>query len=324
MNSSIEMTQLTLPSRREYEALISGFLKDIEFSIPETTLDYSLEEPVIFHFLSQPWDSLVQQEAIKRAKYTSVALGVVYSYVPRDHKIAYGILSTYMFLIDDCGIELIPGLDEFETRLIQGKPQESPVLNSMLKFLGTMDLYFGPYARAMISKSMVEFVSSRLIENRYNKLVKIPCTGAISFPQYFRQRAGIPEPYAQFAFPQQLYPEEVFLETYLPILADIADFVSYANDILSFYKETMVEDEDMNYICNLARARQITVLDALRVASDKALQCVRTIRAFLGQANGQGILDTTEQFIQAYVGRHVVEARYKLSDLDIEILRMEG
>jgi predicted ATP-dependent protease len=116
----------------------------------------------------------------------------------------------------------------------------------------------------------------------------------------------------------------VFLETYLPILADIADFVSYANDILSFYKETMVEDEDMNYICNLARARQITVLDALRVASDKALQCVRTIRAFLGQANGQGILDTTEQFIQAYVGRHVVEARYKLSDLDIEILRMEG
>lgn len=318
------MTQLTLPSRREYETLISDFLEGIEFSLPETALDYSLEEPVASHFLSQPWDELVRQKAIKRAKYASVGLGVVYAHVPREQKIAYGIFSTYMFLIDDCDIELIPGLDEFGTRLIQGKPQESPVLKSMVTFLDVMSQYFGPYARAMISKSIVEFIGSRLIENRYHKLMNIPCVGAISFPQYFRQRAGIPEPYAQFVFPQQLYPEEIFLETYLPILADIADFIGHANDILSFYKETIVGDEEMNYICNFARASQISVLDSLRLTSDKAVHCVKNIRAFLYQAKCLRILNLTEHFIQAYVGQHVAEMRYKLSDLVIRGLKVEG
>jgi hypothetical protein len=125
---------------------------------------------------------------------------MVYPFVTKDTKVVYGIFSTYMFLIDDSDSELDEGLREFEKRLIQGEPQKSPVLESFLKFLNDMGANFGPYSRAMISKATVEFVCGRLLENRYNGVVAPPA-GALSFPQYFRQKAGIPEPFAHFAFP---------------------------------------------------------------------------------------------------------------------------
>lgn len=310
--------QLSVPSQNDYEHIVSRFLKDIGYFKPSITPDLSLEKPVTSYFGSQPWEPLIKDQAVKRAKRSAVELGMIYPFVSKEHKIACSIFITYMFLIDDCELGLIPGLEEFETRLIQGKPQESPVLTSMLEFLGKMGTLFGSYGRIIISKSMVEFIGGRLVENRYEGSM-VPPVGALRFPQYFRRKASIADPFAHFAFPQQLYPEEVFLEEYLPILPDAADFVSFSNDIISFYKETMTGVEDLNYICNFAHVRQISLLEALRITSEKAVQCVRNIRAVLSKSKYPELLDTTELFLQSYVACHFNLPRYKLGELDIRV-----
>ncbi|KAH8587151.1 isoprenoid synthase domain-containing protein [Bisporella sp. PMI_857] len=283
--------ELSLPCKEEYANILSTFLGGINFSMPMTTPDLSLEQPVISHFESQPWDAVLIRKATQKAKWASTGLGMVYPYVTNDAKVMYGIFSTYMFLIDDSDSELDVEFREFEKKLVRGEPQESPVLESLLKFLDDMGTCFGPYSRAMISKSMVEFVTGRVLENRYNG-VMVPPVGALSFPQYLRQKAGIAEPYAHFAFPQHLYPEESYLEQYLPIIPDICDFSMTVH--------------------------RISVSASLRLTCDKVVQSVNTIRTVL--SHHPPMLDSTEQFMQAYVAWYINQARYKLADMDIRSL----
>ncbi|KAF8534190.1 hypothetical protein BDD12DRAFT_896819 [Trichophaea hybrida] len=50
-----------------------------------------------------------------------------------------------------------------------------------------------------------------------------------------------------------LFPEELYLETYLPAIPSIIELVNGINDIMSFYKESVVGTEENTFMMNTAR-----------------------------------------------------------------------
>ncbi|KAJ5872618.1 uncharacterized protein N7529_004971 [Penicillium soppii] len=282
--------------------------------MPTAKYDFSLEQPVMAYFESQPWHPHQIQKAVQMGKWMSTGLGLCYPFVSKEAQVAIGIFSTYVLFIDDLSKELQHALLEFETNLICGKPQPCSILQSLVEFLPDIGQYYGPYARGMIAKATIEFINGCLLECYYDGKM-VPPIGALNFPSYFRLKTGYAEPHTHFVFPEGIYPEESYLKCYLPILPDLCNFINYGNDILSFYKESMVSNERLNYICNYSKVHGLTISDSLRSVCRETAQNLKNIRAVL--SNEPEILKTTEMFVQGYIAWYLNQTRYKLADMVI-------
>ncbi|OBT75119.1 hypothetical protein VF21_05496 [Pseudogymnoascus sp. 05NY08] len=249
--------------RKDLGEILSGFLCSIDFYMPPFDYDFSLEEPVMDHFEVQPWPEAYGKKAVKMAKWMSTGIGMCYPFADRETQIAYGIYSVYVLLICDITRELGSSMDRFAVNLVLGNPQESPVLQSLVDWLGGSLSYQGPFAAAMSIKSVIEFIRGCIIERDYDGNIALP-RGAINFPEYFRSKTGIAEPFTHFCFPEALYPESEYLHVYLPALQDICDYINHTNDILSLYKESIVGEERLTYIPNYAQTHGLSLTDALR------------------------------------------------------------
>lgn len=301
-------------SKEEYADILSHFLKDIDFEMPSWGYDHSLEQPVVEYFQTQKWEPHSKKKAVVMAQWMSTGLGMCYPFVNRESQIAIGIFAVYVLLIDDLAPHMSDALSEFQERLITNRKQKSDILQSLVNFLPTIGRFFGSYANAMITKSTIVFVYGCLLEQQYSDKSVAP-PEAYSFPSYFRQKTGYAEPHAHFAFPQELYTEEACLKKYLPIIPDLCDFINYVNDVLSFYKESMVGSEKTNFICNYSNVHDISIQDALRRTCSFVVENARRIRKIL--AAYPEMLDTTNQFMRGYVAWYINQSRYRLSDFQI-------
>jgi len=303
-------------SKEEYGKILSKFLKDVDFYMPPPEYDFSLEEPVMAYFASQPnWPSHLTAKAVYMAKWMSTGLGMCYPFAQKDIQVAYGIHATYVLFIDDIVHELGDALDEFEARLVSGRPQKSPILQSLVYFLLENSTYMGPYAAAMNTKATIEFICGCIMERDYDGKVEPP-VGAKKFPGYFREKTGYTEPYAHFCFPEATCPEKEYLHVYMPCIQDLIEFISYANDILSFYKESVVGDERLNYVCNIANTHGLSISDALKLVCENVTENVLTVRKVL--EHYPEMRDSVDEFFRGYIAWYLNQKRYKLTDIEVK------
>ncbi|CZT48377.1 uncharacterized protein RSE6_09062 [Rhynchosporium secalis] len=311
-----ELDKLGDVSKEEYAEILSKFLSDVDFFMPPQEYDFSLEEPVMEYFAKQPnWPAHLTAKAVYMAKWMSTGLGMCYPFAEKDIQVAYGIHATYVLFIDDIIHELGDSLDEFAARLVTGQPQKSPILQSLVNFLLDNSSYMGPYASAMNTKATIEFISGCMMERDYDGKI-VPPVGAKKFPGYFREKTGYTEPYAHFCFPEKTCPEKEYLHVYLPCVMDLIEFISYANDILSFYKETVVGDERLNYICNIANTHGLSASDALKLVCQQVTDNVLTTRKVL--KDYPEMLATTDEFFRGYIAWYLNQTRYKLTDIAVK------
>ncbi len=321
VDSASELSDLGNVSKEEYGQILSKFLSDIDFYMPPFGYDFSLEGLVMAYFERQPnWPSHLTQKAVHMAKWMSTGLGMCYPFANKDIQVAYGIHATYVLFIDDIIHELGDALDEFEARLVSGRPQKSPILQSLVGFLLDNGTYMGPYAAAMNTKATIEFVCGCIMERDYDGKV-VPPLGAKKFPGYFREKTGYTEPYAHFCFPEAMFPERNYLQVYMPCIQDLIEFISYANDILSFYKESVVGTERLNYVCNIANTHGLGAADALRLVCKNVTENVLTTRKVL--KGYPDMRDTVDEFFRGYVAWYLNQQRYKLTDILVKDLKGE-
>ncbi|KAK3208313.1 hypothetical protein GRF29_77g339559 [Pseudopithomyces chartarum] len=315
-SAASELSGLGNVSKEEYGQILSKFLADVDFYMPPFEYDFSLEDPVMAYFARQPnWPTHLTEKAVYMAKWMSTGLGMCYPFAKKDIQVAYGIHATYVLFIDDIIHELGDALDEFEMRLVSGKPQKSPILQSLVDFLLSNNTYMGPYAAAMNTKATIEFICGCIMERDYDGKV-IPPFGAKKFPGYFREKTGYTEPYAHFCFPEAMFPEKEFLHVYMPCIQDLIEFISYANDILSFYKESVVGDERLNYVCNVANTHGLNAVDALKKVCAEVTDNVLTTRKVL--KNYPEMVDTVDEFFRGYIAWYLNQKRYKLTDIVVK------
>ncbi|KAF2108425.1 isoprenoid synthase domain-containing protein [Lophiotrema nucula] len=298
--------------RAEYGDIVSRFLKNINFHVPTSDYDMSIQALAMEHFRSQPgWDPRLKQRAIQMTKPISVGVAMCFESMPKETRLAFGIHASYVLFIDDVARELGSALDEFESRLVAGEPQGSPVLQSLVNFLIDINrTHLSPFAAAMNTKAAIEFISGLIMERDYDGMIRLP-VGATKFPAYFRQKTGFTEPYGHFCFPEVMFPAKKYLACFLHLgLPDLNDFINYTNDILSFYKESVLGGERLNYICNVASTRGVSSGDALRLVCRDVEQSVETIRNVLRGHNE--LLEVVEEFFRGYVAFHLNQPRYML------------
>ncbi|KAF7122242.1 hypothetical protein CNMCM5793_000199 [Aspergillus hiratsukae] len=231
-----------------------------------------------------------------------------------DVQVAYAIFSTWTLFIDDIGGEIEDALKAFERNLIHGKPQSTPILQSYVEYLQGFEKLFGPYSGAVVSTTATSWIYGSVIELKYEGKIKPPA-GAFNFPRFVRDKCGIAEPNFHMVFPEELFPEESHLEIFLPIIPDLNDCINYINDVLSFYKETVVGPERFTYICNLAEVQSISIQDALRLTCAGIIQNMRNIRKVLSRC--PQILDAADQFLCGYISWHLFQDRYRLSEIEL-------
>ncbi|PSN73294.1 terpenoid synthase [Corynespora cassiicola Philippines] len=311
----MELSHLGNVSKEEYGEILSKFLIDIDFYMPPFGYDFTLENLVMEYFQKQPnWPAHLTKRAVGMAKWMSTGLGMCYPFAEKDIQVAYGIHATYVLFIDDIIHELGDALDEFEARLVKGQPQKSPILQSLVNFLLDNDTYMGPYAAAMNTKATIEFICGCIMERNYDGKIKPP-VGAKKFPGYFREKTGYTEPYAHFCFPEAMYPEKDYLHVYMPCVQDLIEFISYANDILSFYKESVIGPERLNYVCNIANTHGLSASDALKLVCKNVTENVLTTRQVL--KDYPDMVDTVDEFFRGYVAWYINQTRYHLTDIEI-------
>ncbi|KAB8204801.1 isoprenoid synthase domain-containing protein [Aspergillus parasiticus] len=191
----------------------------------------------------------------------------------------------------------------------------------MLRFIGEeIPKFYGSFASDMIRKSIIEFACSCVVENEHHgKIIASRTTPDV--PYYFRQKTGLSEAYAFFSFPETLFPEKAVLPVYLPVISDIERYINLANDLLSFYKECVVGEEQFNYFHSHAKSNRITPVESLRSAATDLTRCIHDVKAALSAY--PAFSASVTQVFHGYVVYHCSSSWYRLSELNLRNIRAD-
>ncbi|OQE26884.1 hypothetical protein PENFLA_c006G10653 [Penicillium flavigenum] len=83
-------------------------------------------------------------------------------------------------------------------------------------------------------------------------------------PMYLRTKIGGAEILLHLLFPNSVFPEEEYVMQYFPVTLELVLAIDFTNDILSYYKEFYVGDEQGLFIANLADTHHVQHLDILQ------------------------------------------------------------
>lgn len=149
---------------------------------------------------------------------------------PFDVKLHIAIYSWLAIYIDDdeAGTDDLAG---FQTRFYKGEAQPSALLERFAENLRDMSAYFEPLVTNFIVLSSLQFVNATLLERRGEFLGLQHCSEASGWPDYIRDRSGVPEAFAYFIFPRAQCPD---IGAYMQGIPDMMIYINYANDVLSY------------------------------------------------------------------------------------------
>ncbi|KAI9042827.1 uncharacterized protein KD926_004892 [Aspergillus affinis] len=312
-------------TKKQYEEICTNFLDSINYRLPSHTSDVSLYDAVT---------DLIRGHGIEPQKATSIArtgtaaAEFFYPLHPRATKLEIATFTALFFVTEDLTESCLDGLKNFRQNLVLGNPQPR-VLQSWLDSNRRLDAHYPQFSVDRITHGMMSYVSSVTIEKLVPESFFSPgvcggCGGsndikAPQFPRYFRGMTGIPDVFAYFILTDELY--SLSRLTRLTFMApDLNDFTNGVNDLLSFYKESVVGDETGNFVHQEAFVRDTGISTVLeRLAED----IVKRIENILDTASRDVVLlEFTEAYIMGYIAFHLREPRYRFSELDIPCLQL--
>ncbi len=249
-------------------------------------------------------------------KWGSMYGDVVHPFLRRENRLALGIHGSYLIWLDGAGPSMIDALKVFREHCTSQKErgQLHVVLHHFADHVDHLCTFYGPYVGDMIWVATFQFISGCVVELLQRKRVEIP-RSAVSFPRYQRYKTGTAEAFSYTIFPADEFPEEEWLLMMMYVIPDINDIVDIGNDLLSFYKEHVVGDEQFTYVCNYASCHNVSLLESLSDARDLVLNSVERVRKTL--ATHPKMLDFFNRWLEGYLDYHwIFEARYHLQEME--------
>ncbi|KAG8421886.1 hypothetical protein J3458_003722 [Metarhizium acridum] len=300
--------------KRQYADILRRYLRGISYQTLSCVYDPSIEKAVVRHFRTLNFSTDFVERIMPIIHASAWIATSTYSFTPPNVQEAIAIYTSLAIAIEDTSKEYTDDLESFQLRLFNRQPQPNQLLQAMVDFIDVLRGIYGPFACDMIAKSTAEFISICAFERKYGGTLR-PSSSSPDFPYYLRLKTGVAEVYAFFAFPEVLYLEDAFLHVYIVAIPDIARYLNLGNDLLSFYKESIVSDERLNYIYNHSRASNSTPLQSIWSTHLALITCVQNIRKTL--STSPQTWRNIDQLINGYVMYHFGASRYKLSDLGI-------
>ncbi len=133
-------------------------------------------------------------------------------------------------MVDSSAHQILPDIECFHQRFATGEPQPTPLLESYAQSLRSTFNYWDPTTASIIVSSSINFLNACALEVRPEIEHMTPTRGGQKWPLYFREKSGVGDTYALFAFPKALYPD---LSCFIEAIPDLSMHVCFVNDILS-------------------------------------------------------------------------------------------
>lgn len=301
-----------------YKAIVQDFLTAAGFELPPYAPDAALDQEVMDVCLAL--EDLPAKRMRGIARLGAAAARWFYPRHPRALQAALGTFTALAFAIDDLGHLFPDALRTYRARLVTGQPLDAPVMRALVvQAHAVATRYYDTWDGDMIVKAVLEFFSANLVELERGARLR-PTGDSPAFTSYFRLKSGVAEPFAYFIFPlaRSRRPGDC---AHLPLIPDLMAFMDEVNDLMSFYKESMVGDERDNAIYMHAGAQGQGLTQALLDYRASALELIARIRAFAAQHEDAGIKDQVDEFLNGYMAFHLTYPRYRLSELGLSHAR---
>ncbi|KAF2971951.1 hypothetical protein GQX73_g1538 [Xylaria multiplex] len=234
-----------------------------------------------------------------------------YRNLPLEVRVFAGILTWLAVLIDDIAQKDPEEWYQFIPRFHASTRHPSALAREFDCWLRTAYEHYPPVVANFIVSSFLNFVNTSALEG--GEVPKVTHTaGGRFWPNYLREKNSIAEGYAWMTFPKAICPD---VSCYIEAIADMAIYISFTNDILSFYKEECEGDKD-NYMHNRTSYEDVSVFEVFEKVIREGLDAQRRIML---------VLDGKEPYAKywndhalGYMGMHKTTERYKLRDLGLD------
>jgi hypothetical protein len=228
-----------------YKNIINHFIAVSSFKRPAYQHEEEFEQEVIR-------GCTAVQDPLKRERLARLGAKAAKSLYPshsREAQIVIATFSALMFSVDDLGKSFPDALRSYREKLILGQPQENKQVADFLKLTFQMKPWLDNFAVDMVFKAQLEFLSANLVENEHGQQI-CPNESTPHFVRnYFRLKTGICEAYAFFVWPSETMAKaSPHACTPLAVMPDLMTWIDDANDLMSFYKESVVGNEQDNAV----------------------------------------------------------------------------
>ncbi|KAK9859158.1 isoprenoid synthase domain-containing protein [Penicillium brevicompactum] len=230
------------------------------------------------------------------------------------------LFTTFLLYLDDTAEQdlesILPDLQRVSSGAYNGfhtlKCDDS-VVTLWLELVATeTGKFYGPYSSGVITKGLVDFMLGNTVESNLAAGLNLPAKFGQRASKFVRDKTGAGEVYAHFIFPEHLAEESGHLPTYIPFIACMLEIIDDINDILSFYKESVVGTETNTNIMNRARTSCCSGHDILKQICGEVAETMNVVNTGLTEKGIAGKL--WRDFVDGYIIWHICENRYRLKE----------
>ncbi|KAI2786537.1 hypothetical protein POX_g08923 [Penicillium oxalicum] len=296
------------------KSLIKSFLEGVDFDRHAPLVkDSELEVAVWAYFKSQNLGPKIEK-AVHRVLKLSVTLTLnAYKSLPFENKVLCAIQFLYMFLVDDIALSFLDELRSFCQNFALNNDHHHPLLNGFDKHLRYLGRFYGPYCHSTIIKSAFDYVNGRIIEYEMEQSDFKFSAKTRLMPMFLRTKVGAAEILISLLWPKASYPEQENLIRFFPVVQELVLFTDFTNDILSYYKEFIIEQETGNFVANFSETHGLSHLDVLKHLTSYAPQVVHSVYEILGSR--EDMKRVVRDYINGWILLCTSHRRYHLFEL---------
>ncbi|KAI0869874.1 isoprenoid synthase domain-containing protein [Hypoxylon argillaceum] len=245
----------------------------------------------------------------------SFNVGVYYAHLcfpshPLNIRVYTGIYTWLAVLVDD-GACKDPNLwQNFMIRFQTGLEQVTLLAQAWADYLRLSYKYYSPIVANFIVTSSLNFTNANALEGSELPFMS-RTTGGKNWPYYLRDKDGLSEAYVWMTFPKELYPD---ISSYMEAIPDMNKYISFTNDILSFYKEEKAGEED-NYMHSRASYEGKDIYTVFKEVIQENIDAHRRIQVVLCGREPYG--RAWHEHAMGFVAMHKAMGRYRLHELGL-------
>jgi hypothetical protein len=311
----------------ETARILEGWLRDIEFDLRQPLKPY----PTELYDQLREWilcQGLEEYQLVLLLRLLPACTSAADSCYPRasfDLKRYIALHTTFFLYVDDRAEKdlekVLPDLRCIASKSIRGLhsiPCKDAAIALWLNLVvSETDHFFGPYSTGVITKGFLDFILVNIVEADLAKSLTLPAKFASRSSQFIRDKTGAGEVFAHFLFPDHLITESQHLQTYIQFVPLMVDIINHVNDILSFFKESVVGSDENTHIMNMARAVGCAPQEILKKVCLEMAEAIKVIQISLRDI--PNVREIWNEFVNGFIMWHIYHDRYRLKELGLII-----
>ncbi|KAM0153611.1 hypothetical protein ACHAQE_007542, partial [Botrytis cinerea] len=268
----------------------------------------SFESTVRQHFYEQPWIKQRRKRFEAIVFFSCAAPRMWFS--PRlqgGFEVLYTIHFIYTFLVDDEELQVSD-----YTSLVTMETAPAPFMVSFRSHLDKMKKHFSGKEYWYFLKGLIDFILMTRIENLIHGRVHTLSKSSVHFPWYWKQLATSAAPHTTMVLRNH---SDLVLKK--QIECELERYMSFINDLCSWYKERVIRDE-VTYEEMNSHIRSENSHKGLQHLLDETIGCVERCKEIC--SDDAEILKSVDYFLVEYFQWHLVTGRYKLAPF-LQVIR---